>query len=405
LNFVTTITGPAGSHDYPDELRLSANGKWAFGGTGDPTVSSPYGYLVNLTTGEQTALGSPLGPSPAVLSFRIADSGRSIANEGTAVFSDYDSVVVLQGSQVLRIPTQNQVGPVDAVIDADAHTIVYSVGGTASCNCGSQSLQMADPVTGVSTLLVPDGYSPSISDDGQTVLYLSNSSGAPQAYVIHIDGSGSRELTNDPPGIARAILSGDGSTAYAVTLGARLIKITVASGEIEELIPRTPYLDGNQATAPGELTTFTGEGLSDIALTAAPPLPYTLDNTRVTIEGEPTRILSIQPSSITVLTPPDVTPTVLSTNAVLQLDAVSASPFAGPSVPVGIASQGPEFLWQSKSSIHLLAAHEDWSAVVTAGTSCARRLRLPVQLLFRYDERTSSPLRGSRSEFGGHLSD
>jgi len=258
------------------------------------------------------------------------------------------------------------------VIDAGAHTIVYSAipaiesGPDSFITCGGQSIRMADAVTGVSALLVPDGYSPSITDDGQTVLYLSNSSGAPQAYVIHIDGSGNRELTNDPLGIARAILSGDGRTAYAVTLGARLLKITVASGEIEQLIPRTPYLDANQVTAPGYLKTFTGEGLSDIALSAAPPLPlpYTLDNARVTIEGVPTRILSIQPSSLTVLTPPDVTPTVSSTTAVLQLDVSSASPFAGPRIAVGIASPSPGFF--SQSDRDMLAAHEDWSGLVTA---------------------------------------
>jgi uncharacterized protein (TIGR03437 family) len=356
LGVVTTIAASGGSHDYPFELRLSANGKWAFGESGT-TLGFADGILVNVVTGEQTALG---GPSLGLRSFQVAGSGRPIANDGTAVFSDDQAVVVLQGSQTLRIPAQY---PQDAVIDAGAHTIVYSG--------YSKSLSVADAVTGMSTLLVPDGYSPSIADGGQTVLYLSSRSGAPQAYVIQTDGSGDSAITSDPLGIARAILSGDGSTAYAVTLGGRLIKITVASGEIDEVIPRTPYVDAGQGTAPGRLTTFTGEGLSDIALSAAPPLAYTLDNAEVTIQGQPTLMASIQPNSLTVLTPTGVTPTPVpgtfpaAAAASLQLDVASISPFAGPRVPVSIAVLSPTFLWQNGNQ-YISAAHEDWSGLVTA---------------------------------------
>jgi hypothetical protein len=291
LRFITSISVPGGSQDYADELHLSANGKWAFGGTGTPGFSAVYGYLVNVTTGEQTILGERL----LVCGFQVASSGRPIANDGTAVFSDGMAVVILQGSQTRRIATQSPDMPIDAVIDADAHDIVYSliaalnVGVGGLCICGGKSLYLADPVTGESTLLSPEGYSPSISDDGQTVLYLSSRSGTPQARLIQTDGSGDHELTSDPLGITRAIVSGDASTAYAVTFGGRLLKITVASGEIEELIPRTPYLDANQVTAPGKLTTLTGQGLSDTTLSAAPPLPYTLDNLSLTIQGEPKR--------------------------------------------------------------------------------------------------------------------
>jgi uncharacterized protein (TIGR03437 family) len=364
LGFVTTITASGSSRDYADLLHLSANGKWAFGGTGTPHFSSDYGYLVNLTTGEQTTL------SLSIDTFQVAASGRPVANDGTAVFSDSRAVVVLQGSQVLRIPTQNNDQPVDAVIDAGAHTVVYSViaaleivpGGF--CICGNQSLRVA-AVGGESTLLAPDGHAPSLSDDGRTVLYLSSRSGTPQAWLIHTDGSGGRQLTQHPLGITRAILSGDGSTAYAVTLGGQLLKIAAASGDAEEIIPRTPYFEPGQATAPGKLTTFTGQGLSDFAVSAAPPLPYTLDSVQVTLQGKATRILVIQPTSLTVLTPPDVTPTPDLIGAPLRLDGASPSPFSGPSAAIYIVSDSPQFLLPDGH--HMLAAHEDWSALVTAG--------------------------------------
>jgi uncharacterized protein (TIGR03437 family) len=143
-----------------------------------------------------------------------------------------------------------------------------------------------------------------------------------------------------------------------------LLKIAIASGEIDELIPRTPYVDANQTTAPGKLTTLTGEGLSDSALSSAAPLPYTLDDVAVTIQGEPTLILSVQPTSLTVLTPPDVVPTIFPATDSFQLDVASASPFTGGAVPVQILSYAGEFLLQSGRDI--LAAHEDWSALVTA---------------------------------------
>jgi uncharacterized protein (TIGR03437 family) len=365
LGFVTTITASGSSRDYADLLRLSANGKWAFGGTGTPHFSSDYGYLVNLTTGEQTTL------SLSIDTFQVAASGRPVANDGTAVFSDSRAVVVLQGSQVLRIPTQNNDQPVDAVIDAGARTVVYSViaaleivpGGF--CICGNQTLRVA-AVGGESALLAADGHAPSLSDDGRTVLYLSSRSGTQQAWLIHTDGSGDRQLTQHPLGITSAILSGDGSTAYAVTLGGQLLKIAAASGEIEELIPRTPYVDPGQTTAPGKLTTFTGEGLSDFAVSAAPPLPYTLDSVQVTLQGKATRILAIQPTLLTVLTPPDVTLTLYPIASPLLVDAASFSPFSAPSVAVYIVSDSPEFLLPDGH--HMLAAHEDWSALVTAAT-------------------------------------
>jgi hypothetical protein len=81
-----------------------------------------------------------------------------------------------------------------------------------------------------------------MTDDGRAVLYASTSGGSPQLRIIRTDGTGDRGLTNEPAGIASAILSGDGNVAYAVTLGGRLVKIAVASGAVEELVPRGPPL-------------------------------------------------------------------------------------------------------------------------------------------------------------------
>lgn len=366
------------SQVYDDSVRLSANGKWAFGGTGTPLYSNSLGYLVNVSTGEQTLVAAgqaPLNTLPGsnpfyvVERFQVSNNGRPIANDGTAVFSDSESLVLLQGSQARRIPLPNHDLPSDAAIDADAYTIVYAETAAIEMNggislTGSTSLRVADVATGQIAMLASDGHAPSLSDDSGTVLYLSNRDGAAQAWLIHTDGTGDRVLTHDPLGIARAILSGDGSTAYAVTLNGQLLKVTVASDEIEELIPRTPYLDPSQSTAPGKLTTLTGEGLVDFPKSAAPPLPYTLEHVSVTIEGEPTRISSVQPTSLTVLTPPDLmVPPVYPNTASIRLDVASPSPFDAPVASLQIRKEEPEFLEQMP--LYVLGAHEDWSGLVT----------------------------------------
>lgn len=359
-SFVTTILQPPFSLDVPDYVRLSANGRWAFGGTGTPLFSSTYGYLVNLETRQETVLGQGSPPLNqfgffGVIQFQVSSNGRPVANDGTAVFSDMYALVVIEGSQISRVPLPNSGKPADAVIDAGAHLVVYS-------EEASGSLGKLDLASGAISTLAADGNSPSISDDGSTVLYLSSSTGTPQVWMIHTDGSGDQQLTKDPLGIKRAILSGDASIAYAVTLEGQLIQITIASGQIQTLIPRTPYIDPGQLATLGELSTLTGEGISDSSVSAAPPLPYTLDNIQVTIQGEPTVIQSIQPTSITVVPPPDLTPPP-GEYAPLQLQVVSPSPFASPTIPVLIGPPFPEFL---SNSGYIIAAHENWSGLVTA---------------------------------------
>lgn len=366
--FITTITTDGHSQDYHGNLRLSANGEWAFGaGSGLPFYSSiPYGYIVNLTTGEEQP------QKPSVARFTVASAGRIVANDGTAVFSDQEAVVILQRGQMRRVPTQNHDLPGEAVIDAGAHTIVYSVTPNISPRAGAvviggnKSLYVANAATGESMKLASDGYAPSMSDDGRQVFYLSQRDGAPQVWMINTDGSDERKLTNDPLGIARAVLSGDGTMFYAVTLGGQLLKAEVGSGQAQELIPRTPFIDPAQFTAPGKLVTLTGQGLSDSVITAAPPLPYVLGDIQITIQGKLARMLSVHPTAVTLLVPPDVT-SLFPYTAPMEVAAPSPSPFAGPVAQVRMVDYAPQFLFSGRPIIsYMLAAHEDWGTLVTA---------------------------------------
>jgi hypothetical protein len=308
--YFTTISAAGQDKDYPGGLQLSAGGTWAFGASGSVPGGQASGYLVNVTTGQQTKMSG-------VSRFQVASSGRPVADDGTAVYADDLSLVVVHGSGTRRITPANQALPTDAVIDRAGATIVFTVCANISttpnvvivnCGPGSQSLRLADPSGSGSSLLVADGFAPALSDDGTTLLYLSTRTGSAQIRIANLNGGATldRQLGFAVGGIARAILSGDGSTVYAVTTDGRLEKISVATRAVLELIPRTPYLAqfNPSQLAPGKLVALAGGGLTDFSFTADPPLPETLNGISVTIQGVKARILGVAPGAITVLVPP-----------------------------------------------------------------------------------------------------
>ena len=71
-----------------------------------------------------------------------------------------------------------------------------------------------------------EDYAPSISDDGVRILFLSRLRGRPdirpQAFIMHTDGTGRRQITADTDGVQSAVLSGDGRMAWVLTETARL---------------------------------------------------------------------------------------------------------------------------------------------------------------------------------------
>src|SRR6185369_4655922 len=106
----TTITANGKDADYLGDLHLSANGNWAFG-VGSLTPSPLFtAYLVNVATGDTTVFSRNV--------FQISNAARSVANDGTVVYSDFNSVVAQHGSDVRHIAApETGVPPVDAVID------------------------------------------------------------------------------------------------------------------------------------------------------------------------------------------------------------------------------------------------------------------------------------------------
>jgi hypothetical protein len=117
--FITTITAAGEGKDYMGDLHLSAGGTWAFGVSGVSPTGIFTGYLVNTATGQQTAIGTVFGR------FQVAASGRPVADDGTAVYSDFTSLVVIHGTETRHIISAANAQPMDAVIDRAGGTIVF----------------------------------------------------------------------------------------------------------------------------------------------------------------------------------------------------------------------------------------------------------------------------------------
>ena len=149
--------------------------------------------------------------------------------------------------------------------------------------------------------------------------------------------------------------------------------ISVATRAVQELIPRTPYLTPNGPfPSPGKLTSLPGVGLTDLSFTADPPLPESLNGISVTLQTRTMRIQSVTPDAITVLVPPDIVPAGNGlVTSPLDVALTSPSPFEGPHEEIYIAQYAPEFLLVPGANI-LLAAHQDWSALVSADIPARR---------------------------------
>jgi uncharacterized protein (TIGR03437 family) len=283
------------------------------------------------------------------------------------VYSDFNSIVVQRGSNERHIAAITTGAPVqDAVTDAAGANVVFA---------SDNSLHLADAAGSGSTLVAADGFAPSLADDGRTLLYLSRRTGSVQMRLARpaspvLD----RQLGFVIGGVANAVLSGDGSTVYAVANDGRLLKIPATSGTAQELISRTPHLTATSELAPGKLVTLSGGGLTVPSFVADPPLPETINGITVTIQGKKARILSIAPEGILTIVPPDVTPSASAIDfRVIEVVAPSSSPFESPApFEVRISSFAPEFVSGFTSGLEgtgigqvLVAAHQDWSGLVT----------------------------------------
>jgi uncharacterized protein (TIGR03437 family) len=124
-----------------------------------------------------------------------------------------------------------------------------------------QPVRAIHSARGAITLLAIDGA-------GRTALFLrylpasDGRLGPRQLFTVQTDGDGLRQLTDEPAGVSAGTMSADGRVIWYVTGSARLLKLDVSSGEIKEVIARSPFLDGARLSTAGSATRFTGAGLA-----------------------------------------------------------------------------------------------------------------------------------------------
>jgi hypothetical protein len=235
-------------------------------------------------------------------------SGRSIASDGSALVVAADAIRIVRPSGVTSYPTQG--APNSAVIDDRAARVAYETQGR---------IVLLDLAGGTESVAAENASWPCLSNDGQRLLYLTpDDNGVQQVWTVEVDDGRARRLTVADEDITEAVLSGDGSTAYAVVHGERLLRIDVASGQVLDLTPAITSV----ATQPPRVVSLTA---------SAGQLCYQVENAR-TISIQPEFGVVPGPSGCLAAHPAiKTTYTLTATN-----DGGSATASATVDVPVAL---------------------------------------------------------------------
>jgi uncharacterized protein (TIGR03437 family) len=360
----TDLISAAGDRELQGYVRLSPQGRYAIADTSLGPFIGASAQFLDFQTGSQTPIPLPDVGGPWPLSLPV---GRAIADDGTAVFSYYNSAFIARPGQALQPFPVSQASPL--AIDASGTQILYA----------ADDIRLLDVRTQNDRLVLSGqtGTVTGMSDDGQRVLFLQGR----QTSIVQTDGSAPRSLTSDPAGISWAVLSGSGKIAYAVTGAGRLLKINVDSGDQIELIGRTPYLEGSAGGVDaGMAASVTGTGFSDGSFDAAPPLPLSLGGVTVRIgdrlaraeqgrqaavrprkpvrmSDRPVPMLQVTPTQVSFLVPWDIQPAgSLPTETKLTVETPGQhSPFDFPetSIIIDTAPRAGDI------------AHQNWNGLVS----------------------------------------
>jgi hypothetical protein len=236
------------------QAAISRDGRFALFVPGDGTVS-----LTDLSDGTGQTF-------PADSPFPLTPNGRTISSAGTVVLRGAQGLSIISPAAAQQFAEPSM--PQSVTIDDAATTVIYELPGqifALDLGSGDQS-----PVV--------SGQAPTASADGRTILYLDENH---QAWIIQRDGSNALQLTQDAAGIAKAVLSGDGSTAFAITLAMHVLRIDVASDAVRDITADVLGTAAKPTDAPApmpppagapQITTFT----SDPVYSTASDNPVTL---------------------------------------------------------------------------------------------------------------------------------
>jgi len=321
---------------------LSPNGKWALG-VAKP-LWSPFNEfkLFDLTNGKPYSVLS----SDSEASFmNWRDAG--IADDGTAVVP-----AAGEGLLLLRAGSSKttfvRAGGDSAAINAAGSVIVWQ-----DVFALLYAARTTDPSSKVLLANALPGSRPHLSDDGNRVMFLSapNTAKIPQAFTITSSGTGCRQVTSEPDGIADAVLSGSGRIVWAVTRAGRLLQIDTDTGRrVQYTDPlaaflQPPYLPD----APFPPTVQSAPG--DMLTLPASVMPG--EKIAITMNGQAVPILRVEPRNVVVQIPwaaPDD-----QFRAELAITKPDFPSWSGNKMPVGIRPANAKIL---------SAAHQNFSGVI-----------------------------------------
>lgn len=359
--FQTTVSGlPNGIVEVAGAGSLSRNGRYLL--VNENGSIGGCSYVVNLFSGSFAPPESCLvnGSQPPKGRRVVADDGTGVVASGT--------LKILRQSSVRNVPVSTSADPMEPTIDAAGNTVVSVLNDWTSKRRSLRLLRLSDGRQ--STLVSPDApeiTAPQLSGDGQRVIYLSDAPGLPQLYVVATSGGQPRQVSREPSGVVSAVLSDDGKIVWYFSGSGRLSQQNLDTGEVHDRLGRTPQLIGGNSPIVGSYNTIFGAGFSDTAVRAQSyPLPRTLGDVTVTVDGIESPILSVSPTTIEYQAPSQA-----RAGAAAVVHASSSSPFvprlnlAATRVIAGRIFPNPA----SPSAFggwDALAIRQDWSGIITA---------------------------------------
>lgn len=283
----------SGSQDTdlgPGMLQLSRNGRWALlttvASAAPPAPTYTY-TLIDLTSGQRTTVT----PAPYF-------SARAIA---------YDGSVLVQGGiwkqgQVTPIPFPLGLAYNPLAISDDASMVVSYAYVPGPDGATSGRLVATAVATGKPTVLYQQTSSTlplymGMSNDGRHALYRVTPLASAGGTVYVADTSTGESTAIPLPDGELAVdgtISGAGDIVFLATTLGRIVKVTLATGAIEPLIPPTPYLSGN---------------LNDLPIGSLVHLPTTYPGTaadwtgQILLGGQPLPVIAVKPGEVDVQVP------------------------------------------------------------------------------------------------------
>lgn len=348
----TGACGPQAQLEYagqikplgPGTLQLTRNGRWAL----LASVAFPSGTPVATLIDPVTNFAAQV-PQPRISSYRIVASDGTVLVEGG----------LWRAGQItaIQFPSDLTYNPL-ALSDNAAIVIstAFTAGAAGSLRLAATNTDTARTVilSQATTSSLP--YFMALSNDGSRALYRTTGlAGIAGAAFIADTSTGVSTLIALPAGelAIDGTLSGDGQVAFLVTTLGRIVKVSLATGGVEPLLPPTPYVTNLneaaigslahlQTTYPGSVSDWTGQLL---------------------LNGRPLPVLAVKPGEIDVQIPWEQP----AGAAQFQVAIPTGSPFQqSQSVFVSPIAPAFELLDRGQSAIFpIKIINGDWSGLQT----------------------------------------